>query len=192
MMKMPELFENIGRRAKRKSVKGLAKKLSKKFNPDNPEVLENICKLAYLLYVYEETDAAREVIDLIKDKPFEGSFDQWTWVDMTLALDSRMNNGTTRSSYQNTIRDVLASGTDLHRKVNKKNFDRFMSGETLDYEGIAEAVEDGDKEIEWDYRLAQLMMLVKLKELGGSDVFPEKKAETEILENLVILRDLSF
>lgn len=191
-MGIPEIFEELSKSTKSKSIKSLTKKLSKKFNTDNPEILENICKLAYILYIYRDNNSAKTVIDLIKNKPFEGSFDKWTWVDMALALNCRMNNGSSRDSYKNTINHVLESGNDLQKKVNRKNFNRFMNGETLDYEDIEEAVNDGDKNIEWDYRLAQLMTLVKLKELGGSDVFPEAKAENEIQENLTILRDLSL
>lgn len=176
-MEIPEIFEELSKSTKSKSIKSLTKKLSKKFNTGNPEILENICKLAYILYIYRDNNSAKTVIDLIKTKPFEGSFDKWTWVDMALALNCRMNNGSSRDSYKNTINHVLESENDLQKKVNRKNFDRFMNGETLDYEGIEDAVNDGDKNIEWDYRLAQLMTLVKLKELGGSDVFPEAKAE---------------
>lgn len=71
-MEIPEIFEELSKSTKSKSIKSLTKKLSKKFNTDNPEILENICKLAYILYIYRDNNSAKTVIDLIKPNLLRG------------------------------------------------------------------------------------------------------------------------
>ena len=85
-----QLFERIKDGCQKKKVVGLCNKLSKKFSFKSGADCENLCHLAYWLYVYGEKDLAIECVALTRDVPFDVNYNVWTFIHSMWGLEMRL------------------------------------------------------------------------------------------------------
>ena len=87
------------------------KKAIKNFSWKSSVSLQNVSSLAYWLYVFDRENEALEICDFLSKFQFAGDFNLWTWIEHSLALQSRLyrNKGKLNES-QNCINRILSAG----------------------------------------------------------------------------------
>ena len=61
-------------------------KILKKNKKTQVSYLESLNRLVYLLYLDDQKEMAKELLDRIIQVPFEGNYNTWTFVDSSLVL----------------------------------------------------------------------------------------------------------
>jgi hypothetical protein len=181
---------------------GLAYSLSKQLESykgneyTDEEFLENLNDLMYWLYILDKKMFCINLQPIYNEIGVTSNKNIWTWVESSLILLCRiykeLNKYNEAENCLNKVKSAFNIGSELAVKVNNKTRSRRLSGEGLYYKDIEEAKQSSDNTREVAYRIIQLKRLCYIKELGGSNEFPEPKAEAEIQENLNALKKLSF
>lgn len=156
-------------------------KVAKGFSFTRMGSLEETTELAYWLYVYRKDNEAMEIGRLIDGAVFSGNFNLWSPIERNLALYARLLGAAGQAG---EAARVVA-------KMQAAGFvDTRLSGSLLSDREIAEAVADGDKTGERDWRLSQVGELCFMLALGGSHKYPSGKIETMVEEQLAALRKI--
>ena len=176
---LPEAFdadpesEKILKRVKAKASKGF------KFTKAN--CLESATNLAFYLYIFRRAEEALGVCEFLGQYPFDGNFNLWTWIELSLSLQSRIY-------IESSLKDK--SDACVRRLAEAGYVKARLQGELLEdnVKDIEQAVADGSKTDERDYRVLVLQELCFMKALGGSGKYPAGKLEEMIQDNLKHLR----
>ena len=84
------IFERIKEKCQKKKVISLCNRLSKKCSFKSGKDIENLCHLAYWLYVYDEKELAMNCIALTQDIPFDMNYNVWTFIHAMWGLKMRL------------------------------------------------------------------------------------------------------
>lgn len=164
-----------------KFLQGLKKKAAKNFSFTRMDALFTTHDLAYALYVFGRADECIEVCVTAARVEFNGNFNIWSPVETTLALYARvMGERNDKDKAKAAMDRVRAAGFVEAR----------LAGELLSDREIQDAMNEGDKTGERDWRLGRMSELCFMKELGGSSAFPVDKIDKLFMENLAALRTL--
>jgi hypothetical protein len=200
-MEQKNIFENIKEQHKENDcIVKLCNKLSLEYNAKDTDKVEASVRFAYILYLLNDVKSVSNVLSLVTSIQFKNNYSIWTWVDMALVLLLRISriqsDAEACKELKNKITDVLNQGNELQQKVNKNNYLKLLSGETLKYDNIEDAIKEKDQASEFDYRLTLLGRIMKIREMGGSENYTVNKAEKEIELNVFelkkILSDISW
>ena len=144
-----------------KFLAGVKKRAATKFSRKKQASLENAMRLAYWLYVFRKDDEALDVCRFLGTYEFAGNFNLWSWIEYTLALQSRI----ARQRGQDD-----ESAECLHRIRAAGFVSSRLTGNLLDdkLECIRSAASAKNKTGERDWSLTALLELCVLIELGGS------------------------
>jgi hypothetical protein len=162
----------------------LKKKASTNFSWTKKDALKNAEKLAYWLYVFERENQALEVCRFLGTLQFSGNFNLWTWVELTLVLQSRILR----------LRHQESEAADCLKRIDAAGFvAERLTGRLLDgqLESMQEAVTEKDKTGEREWAMIALSESCFVLELGGSAKWPVEKVEQQIGNLLVRLRNLA-
>ncbi|AHG23031.1 hypothetical protein Z042_25190 [Chania multitudinisentens RB-25] len=170
-------------------VKRISQFLSLSFDENNNDELEKIVKFAYILYIYGKLELALKIVDGISECEFDGNYDSWTWVDAALVLAIRIRRAFDQlndvSMLKNKILSPLSIGNDMQVKVKNRVYKRFLEGEALSFDKVQEAMISNRKDAEAARRLSNFIKLMKISEMGGSEIYSVDKAESEMKDNEV-------
>lgn len=156
--------------------------LFKKFSWTKSKTLFDAMRLAHLLVVFGKPDEAIAVCQTLGRIQFNGSFELWSAVEKTLALESRLlrQRG-----------DSAAAQACLQRVRDAGFVEDRLEGSMLDRNGsIPAAIQEGDLKWERDARLSLAAELVFIIELGGSAQRPVAGLEQDYDANLAEIRRL--
>jgi hypothetical protein len=155
-----------------KFLAGIKKRASTKFSWKKQASLESAMRLAYWLFVFGKEGEALEVCRFMGTYEFSGNFNLWSWVEFTLALQSRIvrQRGQDDESAQ-CLRRIRSAGFVEARLAGSLLDDRFVQ--------IDKAVVAKDKTGEREWSLTALLELCVLTELGGSDTRPAAALEQD-------------
>lgn len=181
-----DVFKEIVEANQNKFIVGFARLLDEKLDLEDAGDLSMLVELAYIHYIIGEKETALQLAKLTYEVEFTNNFDIWTWAEFSLALMSLLhkeNDGEELS--KNCIAKI--SAVVESKPLNKKIFNRFLNGSTLDYKKIENA-QNEDSEYHW--RKNQLQKLILIHEMGGGEEFSIERAKEEIQENLDRLKVL--
>ncbi len=82
-MKLPEVVEQLG---KHPDLHLYLDKILKKNKKTQASYLDSLNHLAYLLYLDDQKEMAKKLLERIIQVPFEGNYNTWTFVDSSLVL----------------------------------------------------------------------------------------------------------
>lgn len=105
-----ELFETIMEQCPQKKVISLCKKLIKKCSFKSGADCENLCHLAYWLYIYGQPALSMKCIQLTHNVPFDKNFNTWTFIHAMWGLEIRL----LKQNGQNTEAQKIADTIDKH------------------------------------------------------------------------------
>ena len=183
------IFQKINESSRNKIETKLATSLSRRFNPAISYDLSNLIELAYFQYAIGNIETSFELLSLISGINFTNDFNIWTWVEYGLVLQSAIYKERCEEKLANECTNKIIARLDEGSPVNRKVFKRTLNGEGISkaYKKIEQA---HDKESEYAERIALLMNLMLIREMGGGEEFTVEMAGKEIQENIKRLKVL--
>lgn len=170
----------------------LANALAKNFKPTVVNSLERTKNLAYQLYVLDRPDLCLQVCQLLNDLVFTNNYNIWTWVELTLALEWKLQLQAGELTQAQRCAAILRSTYELGDIVAQaqgaKNLAWRVNGGLLYDAQIAQAEQRGDTTAEKSYRQTQLGALLCIQALGGSATLPLPELERQLVFQLAKLR----
>ncbi|HLL60837.1 MAG TPA: DUF6707 family protein [Candidatus Nitrosocosmicus sp.] len=164
----------------------MKKRASKDFRWTRWRSLQNATLVAYWLYIFGKDKDALEVCRFVAQYQFDGDHNFWAWVESALALQARLFHSQRKEQEATQcIERIRAAGF-----VEDRLKGIMIYGKKGYKEGIENAIADGDKILEREWRLAMIQELTVLIELGGSRKWPVSKLEKEFNDNLLRLQKL--
>jgi hypothetical protein len=171
----------------------LATSLAQRFKPTVAATLEHTQKLAYWLYVYEQPALCLQVCQLLNDLEFEQDYNRWTWVELTLVLEWKLQleagHLVAAQACVEALQATYAVGDLSMQQINARALKNRLSGALLKDAEIAEAELFADKTTAMAYRLAQLGELLFIQCQEGFTELPLSELEQQITRQLIKLRD---
>lgn len=180
-MTLPSVFDSHG-----EPVKFMARmkdRAAKNFRWTSKHPLEKAMHLAYWSYVFGRNDDALQVCDFLSQFQFSGNYNLWTWIECSLALEARLLR--TADRHQEAAQCVA--------RIRAADFvETRLDGSLLMNKdrNINDAVSDGNRIGERDWRVLMMVELCVVIELGGSQQLPIERLEHRFQENLVQLQRL--
>ena len=177
------IFQKINKSSRNKIETKLATSLKRRFNPIISYDLSNLIELAYFQYVVGNTETSFELASLISDIKFANDFDIWTWVEYGLVLLSAIYKERSEENFANECTNKITARLNEDSPVNRKVFKRTLNGDRISkaYKKIEQA---HDEKSEYAERVALLMNLMLIREMGGGEAFTCEMADKEIQENI--------
>jgi hypothetical protein len=164
----------------------MKKRAGKDFRWTRSRSLEAATLLAYWLHVFGKDDEALEVCAFVGQYEFAGNHDFWTWVESSLALQSRiLRSRSQKEKSAQCIERIRAANF-----VQERLKGQLIYGENGYKVGAEDAQKEGDTKLEQEWRIAMVQELTVLIELGGSKRLSPEKLEKEYKDNLARLREL--
>lgn len=161
-------------------LKRIRAKAAKGFKHTKATSLENATLLAFWLFALDRADEALDVCRFVGQAEFNGNFNLWSWVEVALALQSRLLKSKDKKQAKQCLDRIEAAGY----------VDSRLSGSLLDRDTVRDAIRDQDKSLERDARLVNVFELCFIAALGGSKKIPVKAAEKEMADHIARLREL--
>lgn len=164
-----------------KFLQGVKKKAAKSFSLTRMDSLYKTHDLAYALYIFGRVDECVEVCVTAARVEFSGNFNIWSPVETTLALYARILGE----------KGDKGGSTAVMERVRAAGFvEGRLTGLLLKDKEMQDAINEGSKTDERDWRMCQMSELCFMKELGGSQAYPVDAIEKLFMENLTALRAL--
>ena len=110
---LTSLFEGIKEKCPNKKITGLCNKLIKKLSFSSGSDAENLCHLAYWLYVLEQTESAERCIGLTHDLVFDQNYNVWAFIHQMWGLEIRI----LREKEENEKAVTIAQTISEHYKI---------------------------------------------------------------------------
>ena len=180
-MTLPPVFDSDG-----EPVKFMARvknRAAKNFRWTSMRPLENAMYLAYWSYVFDRNEDALQVCEFLSLFQFSGNYNLWTWIEHSLALEARLLRSSNKhQEAADCVARIRAAGF-----VETRLDGSLLTGKDRN---INDAVADGNKTRERDWRVLLMIELCVLIELGGSQQLPIGQLEYRLQENLVQLQRL--
>jgi hypothetical protein len=171
----------------------LANALANNFKSTVVDSLERTKNLAYQLYVQDRPDLCLQVCQLLNDLIFTHNYNIWTWVELTLALEWKLQTQAGELIQAQRCAAILRSTYELSDPVAQaqgaKNLAWRINGGLRYDDQIAQAVQRGDTTAEKSYRQLQLGALLCIQALGGSATLPLPELERQLVFQLAKLRN---
>lgn len=182
-----ELFESIMNSCPKKKVMSLCKKLIKKCSFNSGTDAENLCHLAYRLFVYGYIEEALAVCRYTHDVPFpgKGGFNVWDFILFIWGLEvfllqkeERYEEANRRVKEIDYIHiqpvNLICETPEECRKFANELYQRFCYPDVLERKKIEESKQDAN-----DYRFIALFHMIGY---GATGLYPNLSAHWEELQ----------
>ena len=187
---LTSLFEEIKEKCLNKKVTGLCNKLIKKLSFSSGSDAENLCHLAYWLYVLEQTESAERCIDLTHNLVFDQNYNVWAFIHQMWGLEIRIlrekGENEKAESISKTISEhhkiPLQSSKETQEHCDKREAARrenFTFADTSKQEKVNNA---GDDRRTNDWRFIALLGLIGYTETG---LYPHLSKDRKIIEQTI-------
>ena len=185
-MNVKELIEEVENDVELASYISLVPKKNKK---TQAVYLESLNHLAYLLYLDDQEEMAKELLDRIIQVPFEGNYNTWTFVDSSLVLLAYMERETENklSAYKKLLLSPLEQGEESTQNIRRKVHQRFLNSDSLEQK-LAKIEQASSLESEMKRRLLYLTDLLKIHLFIAESTCEETDIQAKIEENMEILK----
>ena len=185
-MKLPEVVEQL---EKHPDLHLYLDKILKKNKKTQASYLDSLNHLAYLLYLDDQKEMAKKLLERIIQVPFEGNYNTWTFVDSSLVLLAYMERETEKklSAYKKLLLSPLEQGEESTQNIRKRVHQRFLNGDSLEQK-LAKIEQASSPESEMERRLLYLTDLLKIHLFIAESTFEETDIQAKIEENMEILK----
>lgn len=183
-----ELFENIRSIHNEKQIISLCKKLTKKCSFNSGADIENLCRLAYWLFVYGYVDEALSVCEITHDVEFPGKgiWAVWDFIMFMWGLEVHIYKN------QNDIEKANAIVQKMHNlwmfpptlpPKNQEHETTRRNGFTVSFCSREKEISNASSETRADgWRFVALFMLIGY---GSTGLFPDLVKEKDTVDRLV-------
>ena len=185
-MKLPEVVEQL---EKHPDLHLYLDKILKKNKKTQASYLDSLNHMAYLLYLDDQKEMAKKLLERIIQVPFEGNYNTWTFVDSSLVLLAYMERETENklSAYKKLLLSPLERGEESTQNIRKRVHQRFLNGDSLEQK-LAKIEQASSPESEMERRLLYLTDLLKIHLFIAESTFEETDIQAKIEENMEILK----
>ena len=185
-MNVKELIEEVENNLELVSYLNLIPKKNKK---TQASYLESLNHLAYLLYLDDQKEMAKKLLESVIQVPFEWNYNTWTFVDSSLVLLAYMERETENklSAYKKLLLSPLEQGEESTQKIRRRVHQRFLDGDSLEQK-LAKIEQASSLESEMERRLLYLTDLLKIHLFIAESTCEEIVIQEKINENLEILK----
>ena len=185
-MKLPEVVEQL---EKHPDLHLYLDKILKKNKKTQASYLDSLNHMAYLLYLDDQKEMAKKLLERIIQVPFEGNYNTWTFVDSSLVLLAYMERETENklSAYKKLLLSPLEQGEESTQNIRKRVHQRFLNGDSLEQK-LAKIKQASSPESEMERRLLYLTDLLKIHLFIAESTFEETDIQAKIEENKEILK----
>ena len=185
-MKLPEVVEQL---EKHPDLHLYLDKILKKNKKTQASYLDSLNHLAYLLYLDDQKEMAKKLLERIIQVPFEGNYNTWTFVDSSLVLLAYMERETENklSAYKKLLLSPLEQGEESTQNIRRRVHQRFLNGDSLEQK-LAKIEQASSPESEMERRLLYLTDLLKIHLFIAESTFEETDIQAKIEENMEILK----
>lgn len=176
------------------AVQDLAARLARGINLKAGSTLQDLHRLALALFVDEgDTAAALSVADLLAGLPFDGNFGRWKWIEGGLAIAAYLTRHDVERSarYSATIRAADDAETDpLRAKTTAMYRQRQLNEPNVYDPEILRASSAGKIDVERDWRVLRIGVLLYLRAHGGSETLSRDVLDRRIAAELAAVGSL--
>ena len=185
-MNVKELIEEVENDLELESYLNQVPKKNKK---TQVSYLESLNHLAYLLYLDDQEEMAKELLDRIIQVPFEGNYNTWTFVDSSLVLLAYLEREKENQVlvYKKLLLSPLEQGEESTQKIRRRVHQRFLNGDSLEQK-LAIIEQASSTESEMERRLLYLTDLLKIHLFIDESTCEETDIQAKIEENIEILK----
>ena len=185
-MKLPEVVEQL---EKHPDLHLYLDKILKKNKKTQASYLESLNHLAYLLYLDDQEEMAKKLLESVIQVPFEGNYNTWTFVDSSLVLLAYMERETENklSAYKKLLLSPLEQGEESTQNIRRRVHQRFLNGDSLEQK-LAKIEQASSPESEMERRLLYLTDLLKINLFIAESSCEEIDIQEKIEENIEILK----
>ena len=185
-MKLPEVVEQM---EKHPDLHLNLDKILKKNKKTQASYLDSLNHLAYLLYLDDQKEMAKKLLERIIQVPFEGNYNTWTFVDSSLVLLAYLEREAENklSAYKKLLLSPLEQGEESTQNIRRRVHQRFLNGDSLDQK-LAKIEHSLSLESEMERRLLYLTDLLKIHLFIAESTCEETDIQTKIEENIEILK----
>lgn len=176
-------------------IQGVAGRLARGINLKAGSNLQDLHQLALALLIDEgDTAASLTVADLLAELPFDGNFGRWKWIEGGLAIAAYLTRHDEERSarYSAAIRAADDAETDPLRAKTAAIFRQRQLNEPNVYDPeILRASTAGKTDVERDWRILRIGVLLYLRAHGGSETLSRDVLERRIAAELAAVSALN-
>ena len=185
-MKLPEVVELVENHP---DLHLYLDKILKKNKKTQATYLESLNHLAYLLYLDDQEEMAKKLLESIIQVPFEGNYNTWTFVDSSLVLLAYLEREKENQVfvYKKLLLSPLEQGEESTQKIRRRVHQRFLNGDSLEQK-LAKIEQSSSSESEMERRLLYLTDLLKIHLFIDESTCEETDIQAKIEENMEILK----
>ena len=185
-MKVKELIEEVENDLELVSYLNRVPKKNKK---TQASYLESLNHLTYLLYLEDQEEMAKKLLDRIIQVPFEGNYNTWTFVDSSLILLAYLEREAENQVfvYKKLLLSPLDQGEESTQNIRRRVHQRFLNGDSLEQK-LAKIEQASSPESEMERRLLYLTDLLKIHLFIAESTCEETDIQEKIEENIEILK----
>ena len=185
-MKVKELIEEVENDLELVSYLNRVPKKNKK---TQASYLESLNHLTYLLYLEDQEEMAKKLLDRIIQVPFEGNYNTWTFVASSLVLLAYLEREAENQVfvYKKLLLSPLEQGEESTQNIRRRVHQRFLNGDSLEQK-LAKIEQASSPESEMERRLLYLTDLLKIHLFIAESTCEETDIQEKIEENIEILK----
>jgi hypothetical protein len=176
-------------------VQEIAARLARGINLKAGSNLQDLQQLALTLFIDEgDTAAALTIADLLAELPFDGNFGRWKWIEGGLAIAAYLTRHDEERSarYSAAIRAADDAETDPLRAKTAAMYRQRQLNEPNVYDPeILRASAAGSIDVERDWRVLRIGVLLYLRAHGGSETLSREVLERRIAAELAAVASLN-
>ena len=161
----------------------------KKNKKTQASYLESLNHLAYLLYLDDQEEMAKKLLESVIQVPFEGNYNTWTFIDSSLVLLAYLEREAENQVfvYKKLLLSPLEQGEESTQNIRRKVHQRFLNGDSLEQK-LAKIKQESSPESEMERRLLYLTDLLKIHLFIAESTCEETDIQAKIEENMEILK----
>ncbi|MHA7280784.1 DUF6707 family protein [Arthrobacter sp. MDT2-2] len=176
-------------------IQEIAARLARGINLKAGSNLQDLQQLALTLFIDEgDTAAALTIADLLAELPFDGNFGRWKWIEGGLAIAAYLTRHDEERSarYSAAIRAADDAETDPLRAKTAAMYRQRQLNEPNVYDPeILRASAAGSIDVERDWRVLRIGVLLYLRAHGGSETLSREVLERRIAAELAAVASLN-
>ncbi|OUM43433.1 hypothetical protein B8W73_05900 [Arthrobacter agilis] len=176
-------------------IQEIAARLARGINLKAGSNLQDLQQLALTLFIDEgDTAAALTIADLLAELPFDGNFGRWKWIEGGLAIAAYLtrHDAERTARYSAAIRAADDAETDPLRAKTAAMYRQRQLNEPNVYDPeILRASSAGRIDVERDWRVLRIGVLLYLRAHGGSETLSHEVLERRIAAELAAVASLN-
>ncbi len=167
-------------------------KIAKEFNINRnkfycSDYLEMYTHITFTLYALDRPQITKFLSPDIEKLTFK-DYTSWVWIRPLILLKAHLGMADKNFCIEK-IRDAVNKGNELQRKINARNFNKLLNGETLNMKSFNRQ-DDLSKKENCFILITSIMNLIIINVMGGGEKFTPIMASNEINNCKEILKEI--